>query len=162
MCERNVQATSGTGTLGTWSTTLAFAPPSSDQPVTLRAFSRSAKDGSEENVVSRTVTVSATLPPIVIESPACGHRTIAQSLISVSGTASVFEGSLLVDLRDPSGAVLATKTVQTVGAPGRGSWTTSFDVSTLPAGVFEAVAYSISAKDGSVENVFAVSFFKEL
>ena len=159
LCERRVQATSGTGTPGTWSTTLAFTPPAADEAVTLKAFSRSARDGAEENVVTRAVTVSAELPAIVIEAPACGG-TISQSTIEVSGTASVFEGSLLVELREGSGAVLASKTAQTVGAPERGPWQASFNVPSLPAGAYEAVAYAISAKDGTAENVFAVPFFK--
>jgi len=160
VCEHRVQATSGTGTPGAWSATLAFAPPPSEQDVTLRAFSRSAKDGSEENVVTRTVRVSPDLPAIVVESPRCGATSIAQSVIAASGTASVFEGSLQVELRDATGTVLATRTVQTVGAPDRGNWAINFDVGALPAGSYEFVAYSISAMDGAVENVFAVPFLK--
>jgi hypothetical protein len=161
LCERRVQATSGTGTPGAWSTTLAFPPPAADREITLRAFSRGPKDGSEENLVTRTVTVSSALPPIVIEAPACGYRTVAASVLAVSGSASVFEGSLQVEVRDTTGAVVAAKTVQTAGAPERGQWTTSLDVSELQPGAYEVVAYSISPKDGSAENVFAVPFFKE-
>ncbi|MBI5288286.1 MAG: Gmad2 immunoglobulin-like domain-containing protein [Chloroflexi bacterium] len=160
LCEQQVQATSGTGTPGTWSATLAFPPPASEREVTLRAFSRSAKDGSEENVVTRPVRVRPDLPAIVVEAPRCGVTTIAQSVVTASGTASVFEGSLQVELRDATGTVVATKTVQTVGAPERGDWATAFDVGPLPAGQYEVAAYSISAKDGSVENEFAVPFFK--
>jgi hypothetical protein len=66
-------------------------------------------------------------------------------------------GSLQVGC-DADGSVVATKTVQTVGA--RGDWQTAFDVGALTGGAYQVVAYSISAKDGSTVNVFAVPFFK--
>jgi Immunoglobulin-like domain of bacterial spore germination len=87
------------------------------------------------------------IPPILIESPAVGAA--AQSTFHVSGTASVFEATLVVQLtRD--GKVIAKKTVTaSEGAPGRGSFDT-----TLTAGPGEATvkAFAPSAADGSPQH----------
>jgi hypothetical protein len=157
LCERAVQATSGSGTAGTWQTTMAFAPLKEGGAGTVRAFDRSAKDGSEENVVTRAIQITNEVAPIVITSPGCNAQVQAQTALEVSGTASVFEAALLVDLRDRAGAVIKTQQVMaSAGAPDTGTWTTSFDLAALPTGDYEIVAYNTSARDGSVQNVFAI------
>lgn len=87
------------------------------------------------------------VPPILIESPAAGAEV--SSPFRVSGTASVFEATLVVQLvRD--GKVVAKRTVTaSEGAPGRGSFET-----TLRATPGEATlsAFAPSAADGSPQH----------
>lgn len=157
LCQHNVQASAGSGTRGTWETAFAFVPPTQEQQITIKAFSLSARDGAEENVVTRTSAVSKELPPIVIESPGCNYNQYTAAVLNVSGTASVFEAALIVEVRDADGTVLKTKVVTaSAAAPARGTWQVSLDVLSLSPGPFEVVAYSISARDGTAENIFSV------
>jgi hypothetical protein len=157
-CERRVMAASGTGTPGEWTTQISIPPPASAAPATIRAYSRSARDGSEENAVTRSITISNEAIPIVIASPLCDAQVQALSQLDVRGTASVFEAALSVELRDEQlGTVLETKVVTaTAGAPETGQWQTTFDLASVPTGAYEIVAYSISARDGSRQNEFAI------
>jgi hypothetical protein len=162
LCERHVQASSGTGTPGTWDAALAFPPPAAESPVTLRAYSFSAEDGSMENLVERTLIVSSEHPNIVIESPSCNERVSAAGTLTVSGMAQVFEATLQVDIRDAAGTALLTQTVMAASGTEYSPWTATFDVSTLPASAFyDVVAYSFSARDGTVENEFPVPIIVE-
>ena len=158
VCQRRVQATSGTGTQGTWETTVAFPPPAAAQAMTLRAFDYSAKDGSEENIVTRGVTVSSDLPRIVIETPRCNATFGPTAAIEVTGTALVFEAALTVELRDAFGRAFLQQHITATSGTERGTWAASFDLSQLPAGggPYDIVAYDLSAADGSVENEFSV------
>ena len=156
LCERRVQSTSGTGTPGTWQTTIAVPPVSASQG-TIRAFSRSARDGSEENVVTRNVTIVADAPAIVILTPACNVDIAAGTGLRVTGTASVFEAALSLDLRNADGMVVASQPVTAdAGAPARGSWSAMLNISSLPAGLYELTAFDLSARDGSRENEFSI------
>ncbi len=157
LCERRVQATSGTGTPGTWASVMAFPPPAAAAPVTIRAFSRSPRDGSEENAVTRSVQVSAETPAIVIAEPRCNADIAQGAALAVNGTARVFEATLMVELRDATGTVVRTALVTAdAGAPDRGRWNTTLDLATVVAGAYDLVAYSISARDGTPENIFAI------
>lgn len=154
LCTRHVQATSGTGTEGTWEGVLAFAPPAVDTPITLRAYTFSAMDGSLQDVVERSVTVSSEQPAIVIESPACAAEV--SGALTVSGMALVFEAVLHVDIRDASGAVVMTQRVMAAGGTEVSPWSATFDISGLTAGFYDLVAYDLSARDGAIENEFPV------
>lgn len=157
LCERRVQAVSGSGTRGTWEAVLAFAPSAGREEITLKAFSVSPQDGQQEHVVFQKATVDPDVPPIVIESPGCGEESFAESILTVSGTASVFEAALIVELRQADGTVLQTKAVTASAAgPERGTWQTSLDVLSARAGLYEVVAYSLSARDGTPEHIFSV------
>jgi hypothetical protein len=86
----------------------------------------------------------AYLPPILIYSP--GDGATVPLAIRVTGTASVFEATLVVELvRD--GAVLDKQTVTaSEGAPGRGAFVTTL---TAPsAGTATISAFSPSAENG--------------
>jgi immunoglobulin-like protein involved in spore germination len=87
------------------------------------------------------------VPPILIESPAAGAEV--PSPVRVSGTASVFEATLVVQLvRD--GKVVAKRTVTaSEGAPGRGSFETSLQTTPGDATVS---AFAPSAADGSPQH----------
>lgn len=158
LCSRPVQATSGTGTPGTWETTVAFEPPASDSPVTLRAYSLSAEDGSPVDVVERSITVSAEQPDIVIVEPACNAEVPSGSTLAVSGNALVFEAALTVELRDYfSGTMVRSQNVMAADGTQRSPWSASFALdATVPPGLYELVALNFSARDGTVENEFAI------
>jgi hypothetical protein len=92
------------------------------------------------------------VPPILIETPLPGD-TVA-SPVQVAGTASVFEATLVVELVK-DGSVLEKKTVTaSEGAPGRGTFSTSFD--TESTGATSVVAFSPSAEDGSEQHRVSV------
>jgi Immunoglobulin-like domain of bacterial spore germination len=87
-------------------------------------------------------------PPILIETPASGADV--PSSITVNGTASVFEATLVVELRQ-SGKVVRHQTVTaSEGAPGRGTFSVALTApKTGPATV---VAFAPSAADGSPQH----------
>jgi hypothetical protein len=89
--------------------------------------------------------VESFVPPILIESPVEGASV--PLAFTVSGTASVFEATLVVELvRD--GKVLEHRTVTaSEGAPGRGTF--SVELHAPSAGAATVAAYSPSAADGS-------------
>jgi Immunoglobulin-like domain of bacterial spore germination len=90
---------------------------------------------------------AAYLPPILIEAPAPG-ATVPQTF-RVSGTASVFEATLVVQLvRD--GKVLSKQTVTaSEGAPGRGTFDETFSAS---PGALVVTAFAPSAADGTPQH----------
>ncbi|MEX2246496.1 MAG: Gmad2 immunoglobulin-like domain-containing protein [Dehalococcoidia bacterium] len=159
-CTHHVQATSGTGTPGTWRTEMAFAFPQyaeADAPVVIRAFNLSARDGSVENVVERRVLVTSEKPRIIVTSPGCSEDVSMSSLLTVTGLALVFEAQLQVDVRDAGGAQLITTGALASSGTELSPWSTTLDLSGLPgAGIYQLVAYNHSAEDGSIENEFAV------
>ncbi|MDX6476305.1 MAG: hypothetical protein QOH95_1816 [Gaiellaceae bacterium] len=87
------------------------------------------------------------VPPILVESPAAGAEVPAT--FHVSGTASVFEATLVVQLvRD--GKVIAKRSVTaSEGAPGRGTFDTTLHAS---RGAVTVAAFAPSAADGSPQH----------
>jgi len=157
LCERMAQSTSGTETPGTWQTTIAVPSPRLTSAATIRAFSRNARDGSEENVVTRDIVIGSDAPAIVILTPTCNVDIAAGTGLRVTGTASVFEAALTLELRNAEGMVVASQPVKTdAGAPARGNWSAMLNISSLPAGLYELTAFDLSARDGSRENEFAI------
>jgi hypothetical protein len=157
-CTRHVQASSGTGTPGTWEGVIAFPPPDTASPITIRAYAFSAQDGSMEHLVERSVTVSDERPNIVITSPRCGDEVAAGSTFTVTGMAQILEAALSVDVRDASGAALLTQNVMAGSGVEFSLWTATFDLGALPAGTgfYDIVAYTHSPRDGSVIDEFPV------
>lgn len=90
---------------------------------------------------------AAYVPPIFVETPVTGAEVAPT--FQVSGTASVFEATLVVQLvRD--GKVLSKQTVTaSEGAPGRGSFVATF---TATPGALTVVAFSPSAADGTPQH----------
>ncbi|HEY5295637.1 MAG TPA: Gmad2 immunoglobulin-like domain-containing protein [Gaiellaceae bacterium] len=87
-------------------------------------------------------------PPILVETPAAGASVPAT--FTVSGTASVFEATLVVELRR-NGTVLVKQTVTaSEGAPGRGTFSTT--VHAPSAGGATIAAYAPSAADGTPQH----------
>ncbi len=87
------------------------------------------------------------VPPILVESPASG-ATVGTTF-RVSGSASVFEATLVIQLvRD--GEVLSKQTVTaSAGAPDRGTFAAAFHA---PAGALTVQAFAPSAADGSPQH----------
>ncbi|MFL5952926.1 MAG: Gmad2 immunoglobulin-like domain-containing protein [Gaiellaceae bacterium] len=90
---------------------------------------------------------SSYVPPILVESPAAGAEV--RPTFHVSGTASVFEATLVVELvRD--GKVLDKQTVSAAeGAPARGAFDATF---TTTPGPLTVRAFAPSAEDGSPQH----------
>lgn len=157
LCVRNITATSGSGTPGTWATTLAFPPPDAAAPVTIRAYSFSAADGAIENLVERTVTVSTERPPIFITSPGCGEVVAPGSTLTVSGRAFVFEAALTLQLRDAAGTAVVELQVMAARGDEESPWSVALAVPAgLTPGAYDLVAYDLSARDGTIENEFSI------
>jgi hypothetical protein len=157
LCTRHVQATSGTGTEGTWEGILSFLPPpdtDTPTPITLRAYTFSAMDGSMQDVVERSVELSSVRPNIVIDSPSCAAEV--SGTLTVTGRALVFEAVLFVDIRDSSGAVVMTERVMAADGTSFAPWTATFETSGLTPGFYDLVAYDKSARDGAIGHEFPV------
>jgi hypothetical protein len=156
-CVRHLTATSGSGTPGTWEGMLAFPPEANDLRVMLRAYAHSAEDGSVIDLVEYPITIAPDRPPIFLTSPTCGQVYEPGGVVSLTGLAAVFEAALNVDVRDASGTAVATLPVLADACCEHSNFSSSL---TLPAdiqpGLYDVVAYNLSAADGSVENEFPV------
>jgi hypothetical protein len=87
------------------------------------------------------------VPPVLVESPAAG--AVVPGTFHVSGTASVFEATLVVQLVR-NGKVIAKRTVTaSEGAPGRGTFDTTV---TATPGVVTVAAFAPSAADGTPQH----------
>lgn len=157
LCIRHITATSGSGTPGTWATTLGLVPPASDTGVTLRAYEFSAADGSISNLVEQAVTLSSEQPPIIVEAPECGVTVSPGAVLSASGLALVFEAALVVELRDSSGTPVLTQPTMAASGVEMSAWSTELTLPEgLAPGLYDLVAFNESAEDGSIQNEFAV------
>lgn len=87
------------------------------------------------------------VPPIFVESPAAGAQV--QQTFHVSGTASVFEATLVVQLVRDGKVILKQSVTASEGAPGRGTFDTT--VHATPGEVTVA-AFSPSAADGTPQH----------
>jgi germination protein M len=89
-------------------------------------------------------------PPILVEYPGVG--AVLESPFALRGTASVFEGSFISELRDDSGRRIVRSVVQaSEGAPGRGDFRKIVAFSTAAA-KGTLIVYEISMEDGSRMN----------
>lgn len=156
-CVRRLTATSGSGTPGTWAGTLAFPPEQDPLPVMLRAYSHSAKDGSIIDLVEFPITIATDRPAIILTSPTCGQVYELGGLVMVTGTAALFEAALTVDVRDASGTTVATLPVIADACCVESNFSSMLTLPTdIAPGFYDVVAYSLSAKDGTMENEFPV------
>jgi hypothetical protein len=156
-CVRELMATSGSGTPGTWEGTLAFPPEVNPLPVMLRAYARSAKDGSVIDLVEFPITIATDRPPIILTSPTCGQVYESGSLVIVTGRAALFEAALTVEVRDASGTVVVTLPVTAEECCVESNFSSQLTLpDVMTSGLYDVVAYSLSPKDGSVENEFPV------
>jgi hypothetical protein len=140
---------------------MAFPPPeppagNTAVPMIVRALSYSARDGSEENVVTVDINVSGERPPNVITEPGCGAEASAGSTLTVSGVTDAFEGSLQLELQDASGSVVRSETVQAAGGLGNAPWETTISLAGLQPGAYTLIAFDLSAEDGTRQNEFPV------
>jgi type II secretory pathway pseudopilin PulG len=93
---------------------------------------------------------------IVLRSPKSGDTVT--SPVKISGRASVFEGTLSLRIKDANGNVIAEDfTTATLGAPEWGDFDTNlnYSVSSSQSGTIEV--YTISAKDGSIDDIVSIS-----
>jgi hypothetical protein len=87
------------------------------------------------------------VPPIFVESPAAGAEV--PGTFHVSGTASVFEATLVVQLVRNGKVILKQSVTASEGAPGRGTFDTT--VHATPGAVTVA-AFAPSAADGTPQH----------
>lgn len=103
-------------------------------------------------------TVAAEVPFIAIDTPSQGETVTVP--VHVEGRARVFEGALLVAMKDSRGEMLCEVPAQaTIAAPGMGTWAVDLAFPPPSSGPADATieAYSESARDGSVENLVSVA-----
>lgn len=159
-CRITTTASQGAPGTGTFEATLAFPPPPFTPPLALagrvHVFSQSPKDGSILDEAIIPISIGGDVPNIVINSPLCDAPV--RSPITVTGTASVFEASLTVVIKDSAGNELVNAHVMaSEGAPATGTFSQDLDFSVSgdpQQGTIEA--FSLSPADGSVVNLFAV------
>jgi Immunoglobulin-like domain of bacterial spore germination len=87
------------------------------------------------------------VPPIFVESPAAGAEV--PGTFHVSGTASVFEATLVVQLVRDGKVILKQSVTASEGAPGRGTFDTTVHAT---AGAVTVAAFSPSAADGTPQH----------
>jgi hypothetical protein len=87
------------------------------------------------------------VPPILVESPAAGAEV--QGTFHVSGTASVFEATLVVQLVRDGKVILKQSVTASEGAPGRGTFDTTMHAT---PGALTVAAFSPSAADGTPQH----------
>jgi len=159
-CRATTTASEGAPGTGTFEVMLAFPPPPFTPPLLeaarVHVFSQSPKDGSILGEAFVPIDITGDEPNIVIKSPLCD--ALVTSPVTITGTASVFEASLMVAIKDSSGNELASAHVMaSEGAPAKGTFSQDLTFSLsggLEQGTIEA--YSLSPKDGSVINLFSV------
>jgi hypothetical protein len=88
------------------------------------------------------------VPPILIERPAAGATT--GETIAVTGSASVYEATVVLELRQADKLVQKKVVTAAEGAPGRGPFSGTL-VASGP-GHYVVAAYSPSAMDGSAQH----------
>jgi hypothetical protein len=156
-CVRQLTATAGSDTPGTWEGMLAFPPEVNDLRVMLRAYAHSAEDGSVIDLVEYAITIAPDRPPIFLTSPTCGQVYEPGGLVFLTGLAAVFEAALTVDVRDSSGATVVTVPLTADACCEHSNFSSSLTLpASLPPGLYDVVAYNVSAADGSLENEFPV------
>jgi Immunoglobulin-like domain of bacterial spore germination/Sporulation and spore germination len=84
------------------------------------------------------------LAPVWLLDPVDGGT--AGSRLTVSGTASVFEATVAVEIRRGSAVLARTTATASTGAPGRGNWQATLSV---PPGDYVVAASEMSERDGS-------------
>jgi hypothetical protein len=87
------------------------------------------------------------VPPILVESPAAG--AVVPGTFHISGTASVFEATLVVQLVRNGKVILKQSVTASEGAPGRGTFDTTVHAS---PGAVTVAAFSPSAADGTPQH----------
>lgn len=127
--------------------------------LTLLLIACGTAEAPSPTAAAPTATPSATPeggPAITIDSPVEGETVMVP--VTVEGTASVFEATLMVAVRDSQGRVLC-EVVATAseGAPGRGDYDVSLGFAPPDEETSaEVVAYTRSPKDGSIQDTVTV------
>jgi Immunoglobulin-like domain of bacterial spore germination len=167
LAEGFTTAACGSGCRGRFSVQVPFTVER-EQPGLIQVYDQSAKDGSEENLVSIPVTLApasvpgppTSLPPprttaIIVIAPAPGGTII--SPVTISGTADVFEAVVSYRVLDQNGNVLTEGTTMAscgTGCRGDFSVRVRFTVDHRQSGTIQV--FEVSAKDGSDTNLVEV------
>ena len=109
-----------------------------------------ADDSSPSRITYRRADFRSLEPAIFVETPGVGAAL--GSPFTLSGTASVFEGSFTARLLDSAGhGIVRTQVQASAGAPGRGRFRKTISFSTT-AQSGTLIVYSQSMEDGSRQN----------
>ncbi len=161
-CQTSTNASEGAPGTGTFEAIIAFPPPSTATDAVVQVFNLSPKDGSQQNLVSVPVTISTEAPAIVVDSPLCGAEVKSPIIVAGTASAEVFEAAVVVVVKDSLGQELARANVvadmqNATGNPPRGPFAADLSFA-APSGSEQGTieAYSTSARDGSIINLFSV------
>jgi len=134
------------------STTSTTSRPMTTRPTTSRPTTTTAAATTSTLPASTTTTA---VGMIRITEPVAG-ATVSNPIV-VSGSADVYEAVLFIELRDASGAVLATQRLMASSGTGTpGTFSGSLSIPAGAQGAASVAAYSLSAKDGSKINQTSV------
>ena len=157
-CRAFTTASKGPDDTSTFEAMLAF-PPAPSTPslgATVHILTVNPEDGSKQELASVPFVITVEEPDVLINSPLCGASV--KSPVAITGSASVSEGALTVSVNDLTGNELASADVKaSEGTQGRGDFSQELSFSLSGGeqpGMIEA--YSHSAADGSVINLFSV------
>lgn len=120
-----------------------------------------AEAPTQDRTITTTPAATATPAAITVAEPKPGDWVHIP--MTVKGTASVFEGTVIIAVESADGSKTFCKTFATAseGAPGRGSFEAQI---TFPPPSYEAPTdarlqvYTQSAEDGSTQNIVSVPF----
>jgi len=135
---------------GTASVQLAVATPAEVAEIvyTLTQY-RSVQRVDVANRTGLTrASVGQFVPPILVESP--GSNARVGTTFRVAGSASVFEATLVVELRQAGRVIQKQVATASEGAPGRGTF--AVHLTAPDAGDYVVAAYAPSAADGTPQH----------
>jgi len=118
---------------------------------------KEAEAPTPEATVTTTPAATATQPAIIVAEPRDGAEVTVP--VTVSGTASVFEGTVIIAVESADGSETFCKTFATAteGGPGRGSFEAQMAFPPPPEATAARIrVYSESAKDGSIQDLVSV------
>ncbi len=114
--------------------------------------------GGEGIIVSPPVTradFEGQAPPILVESPVPGQSV--KSPIIVSGSANVFEAQFNLEVKDPTGAVVTSRSIKATSGTGtRGTFKAKVVFESSKTGTGTFVFFDLSEKDGSRIDVIKI------
>lgn len=97
-------------------------------------------------------------PAILVEEPVPG-QTVTSPLV-IKGTANVFEAQFAVEIVDPEGLVVTTKSIMATSGTGtRGTFAASIAFEPTRSGLGSIVFWEPSAKDGSRTNIVEIPVY---
>jgi hypothetical protein len=148
------------GGAGEWSLEVALPTVTDVSRVRVRAYSTEPRAGDiiAQDSIDLNLNSSFGLPFIDITRPTA-NQSYSTSLLLIEGTGgAIFENNISIEVRDNAGDLLAQTfaTIDTDELAGRGTWSTTVELSLDVGAAFTVHAFSLSAEDG--ETIIADDF----